>query len=194
MTTTRQAPLRRDAQRNRDAILDAAKELFAESGEVPMYEIARRAGVGQATLYRHFPDREAIAAALAAEQLDRLERLAANRAGDPDAFFVLLRAIVDGQARCHGGLHDILQEDPNTRTGLEEFNHRLVELLRHPIRDAKAAGTLRPDLTIDDVVLLMAMVHGALDALADPAGRAAAASRALTLTIDGLAAHRVPGA
>ncbi|MGF7236288.1 MAG: TetR/AcrR family transcriptional regulator [Frankia sp.] len=185
MTTT-QIPLRRDARRNREAILAAAKELFAESGEVPMCEIARRAGVGQATLYRHFPDREAVAAALAAEQLDRLERLAASRAGDPDAFFVVLRGIVDGQARCHGGLHDILRESPNARSGLDGFNQRLVELLRHPIRDAKAAGTLRPDLTVDDVVLVMAMVHGALDAIADPSGRAAAAGRALALTIDGL--------
>ena len=132
--------------------------------------------------------------ALAAEQLDGLERLAASSAGDPDAFFVLLRGIVDIQARCHGGLHDILQEGPNARSGLEQFNQRLVELLRRPIQDAKAAGTLRPDLTVDDVVLLMAMIHGALDAIADPAGRATAASRALTLTIDGLTSRRASGA
>src|ERR1700730_17128275 len=104
MATTPQATLRRDAQRNRDTILTAARDLFAESGEVPMYEIARRPGVGQATLYRHFPDREAVAAALATEQLDRLEHLADSHAGDPDAFFILVRGMVDAQARCHTGL------------------------------------------------------------------------------------------
>ena len=66
MTTTSETPLRKDAQRNREAILAAARELFAESADVPMYEIARRAGVGQATLYRNFPDRRNLAASLLA--------------------------------------------------------------------------------------------------------------------------------
>jgi hypothetical protein len=62
-----------------------------------------------------------------------------------------------------------------------------MKILRRPLRDAKAAGTLRPDLTIDDVALVMAMIHGALDAMTDPAARAATATRALSLAINGLA-------
>jgi AcrR family transcriptional regulator len=178
--------LRPDAQRNRDAILAAARDLFAEACEVPMYEIARRAGVGQATLYRHFPDREAVAAALATEQLDGLEQLADCHTGDPDAFFVLLRGIVDAQTRCHGGLRHALRGGPEGRSDLDRLNQRLADILRGPIRDAKAAGTLRPDLTVDDVALLIDMIHGALDAMADPAARATAATRALALAVNGL--------
>jgi AcrR family transcriptional regulator len=188
MTTTPLAPtLRRDARRNRDAILDAARDLFAEAGDVPMYEIARRAGVGQATLYRHFPDREAVAAALATEQLERLEHLADSHCGDPDAFFVLIRGIVDAQARCHTGLRALLGDDGDARSELARLGRRLAEIVRGPLRDAKAAGMLRADVTLEDVRMLVAMIHGALGALTDPAARAATATRALGFAINGLA-------
>src|ERR1700742_4116175 len=102
MATNPEPPLRRDARRNRDAILTAARQSFAETGDVPMYEIAKRAGVGQATLYRHFPTRGLIAIAIFAEELDGLDTLAAEHADDPDAFLVLLHAVVDLQVRLHG--------------------------------------------------------------------------------------------
>ena len=81
--------------------MDAARELFAECADVPMYEVARRAGVGQATLYRNFPDRRNLAAALLAEHMEQTEQLAAAHADDPDAFFVLLRNVVEIMARFH---------------------------------------------------------------------------------------------
>ena len=68
VSATSQAPRRKDAQRNREAILAAARALFAECADVPMCEVARRAGVGQATLYRNFPDRGDLAAALLLEE------------------------------------------------------------------------------------------------------------------------------
>src|SRR5438445_799062 len=76
----------------------AARELFAESADVPMYEVARRAGVGQATLYRNFPDRRDLAAALLDVKLARIEQLAREHADDPDAFFVLLRHTAESSA------------------------------------------------------------------------------------------------
>ena len=66
-----------------------------------MYEIARRAGVGQATLYRNFPDRRNLAAALIIEHMEQTERLAEEHAGDPDVFFVLIRNVVETMARFH---------------------------------------------------------------------------------------------
>ena len=101
MATTSNAPKRKDARRNREAILSAARELFADSADVPMYEVARRAGVGQATLYRNFPDRRDLAAALLLEEMEHTEQLAAEHAGDPDAFFVLVRSVVETIARFH---------------------------------------------------------------------------------------------
>ena len=92
-------PKRKDARRNREAILEAARELFADSSDFPMAEVARRAGVGHGTLYRNFPDRTYLAASIMADEVDRLERLGAEHADDPDAFFVLLRRMTEAMAR-----------------------------------------------------------------------------------------------
>jgi AcrR family transcriptional regulator len=188
MSTADHVSKRSDARRNREAILAAAREMFAESGDVAMYEVARRAGVGQATLYRNFPDRDALIAALAVEWIAELERIGAEHAGEPDAFFVLLRAIVDSAARFHG-LADCAQQSPDVASALEPLQQRLNDLIKRPLRDAKAAGLVRRDLSMRDVMLLIAMVEGALSREADAAGRAAAAARVLTLALDGLTAH-----
>lgn len=189
MTATSQTPRRKDAQRNREAILDAARELFADCADVPMYEIARRAGVGQATLYRNFPDRRDLAAALLLEEMEHAERLAADHAGDPDAFFVLLRNVVETIARFHA-LGELAREDACLGSALQSRRRRLRELLKEPLRAAKAAGTVRCDLTIDDVFLVVLMVKGTIDGADGAAARAAAASRALALLLEGLTPSR----
>jgi AcrR family transcriptional regulator len=189
MSAISDVPRRRDAQRNREAILAAARELFAECAEVPMYEVARRAGVGQATLYRNFPDRRDLAAALLLEEMEQTEHLAGEHRGDPDAFFVLLRNIVDTIARFHA-LGDLAREDTCLGSELHLRRRRLRELLTEPLRAAKAAGTVRCDVTIDDVFLVVLMVRGAIDGADGSAGRAAAASRALTLLLEGLTPSR----
>ena len=99
--TVSTSQLRKDAVRNREAILVAARELFADSAEVAMCEVARRAGVGQATLYRNFPDRGALAAEVLGEHVERIALVAAECEGDPDAFFVLLRRVIES---CGGSL------------------------------------------------------------------------------------------
>jgi AcrR family transcriptional regulator len=185
MSMTDVLPVRKDARRNRKAILIAARELLAESGDVPMVEIGRRAGVGQATLYRNFPDREALVAALFGEDLGSLEVLAAEYQGDPDAFFVLLRSIVECQVRLHG-LKDGLRERPGDPVGLDSLRKRFITMMKEPLRDAKAAGYLRRDLTVNDVMLVVEMIEGTLDKSSNGSS-AAAAARALTLVVDGLA-------
>jgi AcrR family transcriptional regulator len=189
MSATSDAPRRKDAQRNREAILDAARELFADCADVPMYEIARRAGVGQATLYRNFPDRRDLAAALLFEEMEHTERLATEHAGDPDAFFVLLRNVVETIARFHA-VGELAREDACVGSALNVRRQRLRELLKEPLRAAKAAGTVRCDVTVDDVFLVVLMVRGVIDGADGPAARAAAASRALSLLLDGLTPSR----
>jgi AcrR family transcriptional regulator len=189
MSATSDAPRRKDAQRNREAILDAARELFADCADVPMYEVARRAGVGQATLYRNFPDRRDLAAALLIEEMEHTEQLAAQHAGDPDAFFVLLRNVVETIARFHA-LGELAREDACVGSALNSRRRRLRELLQEPLRAAKAAGTVRCDVTVDDVFLVVLMVRGAIDGADGPAARAAAGSRALALLLDGLTPSR----
>src|ERR1700744_5742956 len=94
--------LRRDARDNRAAILDAARALFADSADVAMCQVARRAGVGQATLYRNFPSRGALAAEILDESVDRIAALAAEPAGQPDAFFIVLRGLIDSMVNLYG--------------------------------------------------------------------------------------------
>jgi AcrR family transcriptional regulator len=151
-----------------------------------MCEIARHAGVGQATLYRNFPDHRNLVAALIVEQMDQTEALAAEHAGDPDAFFVLIRNVVETMARFHA-LGGLAREDACLGSALDRRRRRLAELMQEPLRTAKSAGTLRRDLTIDDVFLVVAMLRGALDRADGPAARAATARRALTLVLEGLA-------
>jgi hypothetical protein len=114
-----------------------------------------------------------------------LEALAAKHADDPDAFFVLLRAIVEGQARFHG-LAYFLRESPAVSPELEPLKQRLPELISRPLRDAKAAGTVRQDVTLDDVLLVLAMIEGVLSKESDPTRKTAAATRALALIVDGV--------
>lgn len=189
MSATGQVTRRKDAQRNREAILAAARALFAECADVPMYEVARSAGVGQATLYRNFPDRRDLAAALLLEEVQHTEQLAADHADDPDAFFVLLRNIVETIAHCHA-LGELAREDTCHGSELHSHRRHLRELLKEPLRAAKAAGTVRCDLTLDDVFLVVLMARGAIDGADGPAERAAAASRALALLLEGLTPSR----
>ncbi|HTT30843.1 MAG TPA: helix-turn-helix domain-containing protein [Solirubrobacteraceae bacterium] len=189
MAAISQTPKRKDAQRNREAILEAARELFADCADAPMYEIARRAGVGQATLYRNFPDRRDLAAALLLEEMEHTEQLAADHADDPDAFFVLLRSVVETIARFHA-LGELAREDACLGSTLNLRRQRLRELLKEPLRSAKAAGTVRCDLTIDDVFVVVLMVRGAIDGAEGAAARSAAASRALALLLEGLTPSR----
>jgi hypothetical protein len=104
--------------------------------------------------------------------------VAGEHAGDPDAFFVLLRRFAESLARFHP-FGDLAR--------LEPHRQRIAELMTGPLRDAKAAGALRRDLTIDDVFLLLSMVRGAVEGADGPADRSASAARALALVVDGVA-------
>jgi AcrR family transcriptional regulator len=177
--------MRKDARRNREAILKAARELFAESADVAMFEVARRAGVGQATLYRNFPDRRALAAEVLTEHVDRIARLAAEHAGDPDAFFVLLRSLVESAVHLYA-VSELAREDASVGSELERNRQRVAELMKGPLRDAKTAGTVRRDMSLEDVFLVLLMARGAMERAQGAAARAGAANRALTLALEGL--------
>jgi AcrR family transcriptional regulator len=183
--------LRKDAMRNREAILEAARELFADSKEVSMCEVARHAGVGQATLYRNFPDRATLAAEIVDEQIERMAQLAAGCAGDPDAFFVLLQRLVETVVEL-SALGELAREDACVGSQLERERQRIAELMKRPLGDAKATGSLRPDASVDDVFLVLLMARGAMATANGAVARAGAASRALTLALHGLVPPSAP--
>jgi AcrR family transcriptional regulator len=177
--------LRRDARDNRAAILDAARELFADSADVAMCQVARRAGVGQGTLYRHFANRSTLAAEILDVHVARIEALAAAEAGHTDAFLILLRSLFEGMVDLYG-LAVLARNDVETDSHLKRSRQRIRELLELPLRDAKNAGILRPDISLDDVFLIFAMGRGAMEGLPDRDARSAVAHRALALILAGL--------
>ncbi len=180
------SPQRKDAARNREAILDAARELMALSPDFPLYEVARRAGVGQATLYRHFPDRATLAATLAGELHDEIAATVAEHGGRPDAFERLLDAIVVCAARSHG-LTDVVRESPEAWRQMERMRDELIDLVEGPLDDAKATGRVRDDVRAEDVFLLLAMTDGALKGVVDPGRRLEIAERVRRLAMRGMA-------
>ena len=168
---------RRDALRNRAAIVQAASDLMTgiRSGP-PMPEIARRAGVGQATIYRHFPDRRALAEAVVTYQVDRLEIVAAT-VDHPAAFRALLLEVLRRQVAMRSLVPLALKLDQGSRNRLQ---HRVIAALTGPLRRAQACGHVRADLAPADLALLFAMVHGATEA------GGLAAERSVDLLLDGV--------
>lgn len=175
---------RKDAERNRQAILAAARELLAASGDVPMYEIGRHAGVGQATLYRHFASRESLVMTIFSEQIEELEHLASERGEAPDAFLTLIQTVVRAQAQFYGLVECF--DSP----GGDALRRRLESALAVPLAAAKEGGALRDDVELSEVHLILAMVDGVLRHERDPAARERASERALSLVLEGV---RTPG-
>jgi AcrR family transcriptional regulator len=173
---------RRDAQRNREAILHAARELMATSPGFPMSEVARQARVGQATLYRHFPDRPSLAATLAAELHEEIARAVRE---EPASFAKLVDTIVACSVRSHG-LTQVVRESEAAWRELERLRDELIVIVEGPLRAAQAAGEIRADVRPEDVFLLLAMIDGALQGVADPARRRELAERVRELVLAGM--------
>lgn len=179
---------RQDAQRNRAAILSAATEVITGGGAgLAMPEIARRAGVGQATLYRHFPDRSALAAAVIEHQLRRLETFAVAGAGEPALFRRLLREVLHTQIAMRPLVVLARRLDPESR---QRYQRRMLAAFAEPLRCARAGGAVRADLVPGDLMLLFTMVQGVTEATDDVVLARAAADRAVDLVLDGV--FRVP--
>lgn len=176
---------RSDARRNREALLRAADEVFAaETVDAPLQRVAERAGVGRGTLYRHFPDRYALAAALYEERLARYEALAAAQRADPEVLLVLLQAVTQEQGRVPG-LFRLIFADEAGRGYLAPLWQRSAELFAAPLAASRSAGTVRSDLTVDDVLMVVGMVYGVVNSPAGLLGPAAV-RRALDLVLRGL--------
>ena len=161
------APVRRDVARNRRALLDAARAVVAEHGpDVPLDEIARAAGVSRTTLHRHFADRDALAAAVLRENVEDIEAWAAELAGRADGAEVLFHRILDVQV----GSPWLARLEDRARAGGEAGPGELGDLatrtraaLAALVPPAAAAGTLRPGVTAEDLLLAMPMMMAALE-------------------------------
>lgn len=178
--------LRKDAVRSRRAILDAARDLYRDDAEASFAEIAHEAGVGQATVYRHFADRRALLAALAAEDMGALEeRIASDEEIGPHSLEELLREVIAAQLRSQG-LIGAIRAGEVEQSQVRGLTDRIRDLLAPRLELARAAGIVRPDLTADDLMLVLSMVDGALAPLRDFDARERASARAFEIALDGL--------
>ena len=189
MTAAR--PLRADAERNRQRILDAAKTLFAERGvDVSVEEIAAAACVGIGTFYRRFPDRESLVEAVFETKMEQVVQVArdALEIDDPwDAF----RTFVLTVARMHAhdrGLKSVTLGSVRGREVAATFRAAIQPLAQQLLDHAKEAGALREDVTSLDIP----MIYQAVSAIADRTRDVAPDyfERTLTLLVDGLARER----
>ena len=191
MTAAR--PLRADAERNRQRILDAAKTLFAERGvDVSVEEIAAAACVGIGTFYRRFPDRETLVEAVFATKMEQVVQVARDALEIEDPWEAF-RTFVVTVARMHArdrGLKSVTLSAGRGQKQVAEFRATIQPLAQQLLERAKAAGALREDVTSFDIP----MIYQAVGAIADRTRDVAPDyfERTLTLLVDGLARERTP--
>ncbi|WP_405495773.1 TetR/AcrR family transcriptional regulator [Nocardia sp. NBC_00511] len=184
MTTRLPHTLRSDARDNRERILDQARAVFVAEGlEVPMREIARRAEVGPATLYRHFPTKELLVAAAFTDQMLACRTLVDEGLADPDpwqGFCHTVEQLCELQARDHGFTAAFMAAYPHAMD-FTAIRTASITGAAELIRRAKATGRLRADVGIDDLILMI-MANNGINA-GTQAARLAASRRFAALMI-----------
>ncbi|MEV3923605.1 TetR/AcrR family transcriptional regulator [Actinomadura coerulea] len=179
---------RADARRNRERVLRTARRLFATEGlGVSLDEIARRAGVGPGTVHRHFPSKEALYLAVAIDMLEGLtaeaEALAAT--GDPEAVFALLARMVAAGAENVAVKSALAAAEFDLRTAAPDVAADLTRHVADLLGRARAAGTVREDVTVDEVMALVAGAFAAIRHAGAESSRERSA-RMAHLILDGL--------
>jgi AcrR family transcriptional regulator len=184
---------RADAARNRDTLLAAATRAFASSESEPsMRAIAREAGVGIATLYRHFPTRESLVDAVYQDQVERLTLGAhelLQQLLPAEALRRWMDLFADWLATKHGMLDTLLAMIESGEIALAHTRTELLGVITTILEAGRAAGDLRADITAEDIA---ASLIGILTVAGKPEQHAQA-KRLLDLLMDGLR-PRPPGA
>ncbi|AUH40976.1 TetR/AcrR family transcriptional regulator [Streptomyces sp. CMB-StM0423] len=187
MGTVQGRPMRADARRNYERLLGEAAVAFAERGaDASLEEIARRAGVGIGTLYRHFPDRFALMGEVFQTRVDELDaaaRALAAEAGTPmGALAAWMRRYVDVSSTIRGIAATLMDE--GLMVNCKEQLRETVELLASR---ARRSGELRADVAPDDLLrLTSAIAYAAEKASAKNPEDTEIADRLLGLALDGL--------
>src|SRR5262245_14604249 len=148
--------LRADARRNREAVIGAAKKLFADEGlDAQMPDVAKAAKVGVGTVYRHFPTKDDLIAALAAERFERLaekaqEGIEADDPWDGLCDFIRFSAQIQADDR---GLCEVMSSRPEVMEAAA-YSVGLDELCNTLVRRAQRSGDLRKDLEWEDIPMV----------------------------------------
>jgi AcrR family transcriptional regulator len=166
-------PLRRDAERNRQLILDAARDLFAQRGfGVTLNDIAHHAGVGVGTVYRRFPDKAQLIDVLFEQRLDEVVGLLEDGLDDPDPWHGLtefLERVLEKQASDRGLMEVLLGRSPGSPERVTKSRSTLHPLADRLVQRAMQSGAVRPDAETQDFGVLQLMVGVVIDAGRDVA-------------------------
>jgi AcrR family transcriptional regulator len=153
--------LRRDAERNRALILEAARQAFAEEGlRVTLDEIARRAGVGVGTVYRRFADKEALVEALFEQRVGEIVELGHTALAEEDEWDGVVCWIegMFGLVAADRGLAEVLTSTAYGREHVAEAREQIAPLATQILERAQKAGRVRPDLRPGDFPMLNFMI------------------------------------
>lgn len=185
MTT---APLRKDAARNWERIVAVARALVDENTPLQLNDIARRAGMGVGTVYRHFPTAEALLETVAAPSLEALAAHGEQALADEDPGHALagfLTRTIEAQV-ADASLSPVTAAHTDALPRTTELKQTLRSVGRELLDRARGAKVVRADLTSDDLVPLMCGIAYAANVHGDPATRVETARRYLTALLEGL--------
>jgi AcrR family transcriptional regulator len=159
-------PLRRDAERNRQRILEAARELFAQRGlGVTLNDIAHHAGVGVGTVYRRFPDKAQLIDGLFEQRLEEFLELMNAALDNPDpwqGFAGFLERTLELQA-ADRGLRELVLGAPGGHERVAQLRAQLYPLGERLVQRAREAGQLRADCEAQDIAVLQLMLGLVID-------------------------------
>jgi AcrR family transcriptional regulator len=188
--TPRRRPLRRDAERNRLLILSSARTVFAQRGlEASLDEVAREAGLGVGTVYRRFPNRDALIDALFADGIDAVTRVVDESLAMPrgwDGVRHFMTEMMQIQSR-DKGLRDVMLSSRGPNPMDDVLRHRITQALYDLVRRAQQDGDLRGDLNPTDVAILGFAALGAAEFTASV--QPEVSTRYLSLILDGMRAR-----
>ncbi|GAA2051127.1 TetR/AcrR family transcriptional regulator [Catenulispora yoronensis] len=149
-------PLRADAARNRALLLAAAADEFAEKGlEASVADIARRAGVGKGTVFRHFPTKDDLIAAIVLDRVEVLGALGTHLLDAPDPGTALLEFLTAAAQQRQQQDLSFLQEAGDSLPAIVESRTRMYQTIHNLVDRARDHGAIRDDITGTDVILLM---------------------------------------
>jgi AcrR family transcriptional regulator len=159
MSPATDKPLRADARRNRERIMASGRELFASRGEgAQMDEIAAHAGVGIGTLYRHFPDKQALVTEMVRDRFQQFSEIAAEAEQIVDPF-ESLEAVLNSSMKAVDGdtgfQRAMMGSEELEWEGIEEEKAAFADIVTRILERGQAAGAVRPDLTFEDFPMLL---------------------------------------
>ncbi len=182
-------PRRADAQRNRERILEAAEAVLARDGmSASVRAVAREAGVGLGTIYRHFPTQEALYHAVIVDRTRRLLAEADGPSPDPGtAFFTFLERIVVDAAQKKTAADLLAGAGVDPKAGTADVSRDMRQAIGRLLTAAQAAGAVRPDLRMPE---LLALLSGACLAAERDQWSDGLRRRTLDILFDGLRPRR----